>query len=223
MKQYDIMNIIKEYVIITIGVILVSFGLQYFYSPNDIAGGGLSGLALVINHYIPFLSIGTLIFIGNLILFIISFILVGKDFGAKTIYASFLLSFIMDFMEKVMHSYALTTNLTLAILGGTIIIAIGLAITFSINASTGGTDILAKILSKYTNFNIGIALLIVDLFVVIGGTIAFGFNKGIFSLIAVIANGLLVDKLIDVIVQYKENKKQENLFIEDIEIKDMAS
>ena len=111
MRKYDIIKSIKEYLIVTIGVVLVAFGLQYFYAPNDIAGGGLSGLSLVINHYIPFLSVGTLVFLGNLILFVISFILVGGDFGLKTIYASFALSFVMDFMEKVMHSYALTTNL----------------------------------------------------------------------------------------------------------------
>ena len=223
MRKCDIIKTIKEYLIVTLGVILVAFGLQYFYSPNDIAGGGLSGLALVINHYIPFLSMGTLIFLGNLILFVISFILIGRDFGAKTIYASFALSFVMDFMEKVLNSYALTTNMALAILYGTIIIALGLAIAFSTNASTGGTDILAKILSKYSNFNIGIALLIVDLFIVIGGTIAFGLDKGIFSLIAVIANGILVDKLIDMITKYKENKKQEDTYTENIEVEDMAS
>ena len=207
MRKYDIIKVIREYTIVTIGVILVAFGLQYFYSPNNIAGGGLSGLALVINHYIPFLSIGMLVFLGNLILFVISFILVGGDFGAKTIYASFTLSFVMDFMEKVMHSYALTTNLLLAVLFGTIIIASGLAVTFSINASTGGTDILAKILNKYTNFNIGRALLIVDLFVVVAGAFTFGLGKGVYSLIAIIINGLLVDKLIDIISKSKAKKE----------------
>lgn len=207
MRKYDIIKVIREYTIVTIGVILVAFGLQYFYSPNNIAGGGLSGLALVINHYIPFLSIGMLVFLGNLILFVISFILVGGDFGAKTIYASFTLSFVMDFMEKVMHSYALTTNLLWAVLFGTIIIASGLAVTFSINASTGGTDILAKILNKYTNFNIGIALLIVDLFVVVAGAFTFGLGKGVYSLIAIIINGLLVDKLIDIISKSKAKKE----------------
>ena len=135
MKKYDIVKMIKEYLIVTLGVILVSFGLQYFYAPNDIAGGGLSGLALVINHYVPFLSTGTLVFLGNLILFVIAFLLIGSDFGAKTIYASFALSFAMDFMEKVMHSYALTTNLALAVVFGTLIIGTGLAIA-SAPAST---------------------------------------------------------------------------------------
>lgn len=206
MKKNNFADIAKEYTLLTLGVVLVAFGIQYFYAPNEIAGGGLSGMALVISHYIPSLSVGTIIMIGNIILFVISFILIGGDFGFKTIYASFMLSFVMDFMEKVLHSYALTTNMLLAIMFGTIIIATGLGIAFAINASTGGTDILAKILNKYSTFNIGISLLLVDLFVVVCGGVTFGLDKGIYSLLAVIANGLIVDAVIAKIEKVKSNK-----------------
>lgn len=206
MEKNNFATVVKEYTLLTLGVILVAFGIQYFYAPNEIAGGGLSGMALVISHYVPSLSVGTIILIGNIILFAISFILIGGDFGFKTIYASFMLSFVMDFMEKVLHSYALTTNMLLAIIAGTLIIATGLGIAFAINASTGGTDILAKILNKYTTFNIGISLLIVDLFVVVCGGLTFGLNKGIYSLLAVIANGLIVDAVIAKIDEIKSKK-----------------
>ena len=210
MNKNNFITISKEYFLLTLGVILVAFGIQYFYAPNEIAGGGLSGMALVISHYIPRLSVGTIILIGNIILFVISFILIGGDFGLKTIYASFMLSFVMDFMEKALHSYALTTNMLLAIISGTIIIATGLGIAFAINASTGGTDILAKILNKYSTFNIGISLLLVDLFVVVCGGLTFGLDKGIYSLLAVIANGLIVDAVIAKIEKVKSNNKIEN-------------
>ena len=206
MNKNNIATVVKEYTLLTLGVILVAFGIQYFYAPNEIAGGGLSGMALVISHYVPALSVGTIILIGNIILFVISFILIGGDFGFKTIYASFMLSFVMDFMEKVLHSYALTNNMLLAIIAGTIIIATGVGIAFAINASTGGTDILAKILNKYTKFNIGISLLIVDLFVVVCGGLTFGLDKGIYSLLAVIANGLIVDTVIAKIEKIKSKK-----------------
>ena len=206
-KTNNFISIIRDYIIVTIGVILVAFGIQYFYAPNQIAGGGLSGLALVISNYVPALSVGTIIFWGNLILFVIAFILVGGDFGMKTIYASFTLSFIMDFMEKVMHSYALTNNLLLAVILGTLIIAAGIGITFAINASTGGTDILAKILNKYSTINLGISLLIVDLAVVVCVALTFGLNKGFYSLLAVIMNGLVVDRVIIMI----EKKQKVNL------------
>ena len=123
----------------------------------------------------------------------------------KTIYASFALSFIMDFMEKVMHSHALTTNLLLAVCIGTLIIAAGIGLTFAINASTGGTDILAKILNKYSSINLGISLLIVDLAVVICGALTFG----LYSLLAVVMNGLVVDRVI--IMIEKKQKEKANL------------
>lgn len=205
-KNNNLMLMVRDYIGITLGVILIAFGLQYFYVPNQIAGGGLSGLSLVINHYIPVLSVGTIMFLGNLILFAIAFVLVGKDFGAKTIYGSFALSFIIDFMEKVMGSYALTNNPLVAVIVGTIIIGSGVALTFALNASTGGTDILAKIINKYFTINMGIALLMVDLFVVLSGAIAFGLNKGFYGLLAVVMNGLLVDRVLITIEKKKEEK-----------------
>ena len=197
MKKSDFIKGLQEYIVVTIGVILVAIGIQYFFAPNDIAGGGLSGLALIINHYVPSVSMGIIIFIGNLILFAISFILIGGDFGLKTIYASFMLSVVIDFMDKILNSTALTTNLLAAVIVGTLVTAIGLAMVFATNASTGGTDILAKILNKYTTFNIGISLLIVDLFVAIMGGFTFGLQKGIYSMLVIVLNGLLIDRVIE--------------------------
>lgn len=210
MKKSDFIKGLQEYIVVTIGVILVAIGIQYFFAPNDIAGGGLSGLALIINHYVPSVSMGIIIFIGNLILFAISFILIGGDFGLKTIYASFMLSVVIDFMDKILNSTALTTNLLAAVIVGTLATAIGLAMVFATNASTGGTDILAKILNKYTTFNIGISLLIVDLFVAIMGGFTFGLQKGIYSMLVIVLNGLLIDRVIEKIEKKKNIKEQEN-------------
>lgn len=210
MKKSDFIKGLQEYIVVTIGVILVAIGIQYFFAPNDIAGGGLSGLALIINHYVPSVSMGIIIFIGNLILFAISFILIGGDFGLKTIYASFMLSVVIDFMDKILNSTALTTNLLAAVIGGTLVTAIGLAMVFATNASTGGTDILAKILNKYTTFNIGISLLIVDLFVAIMGGFTFGLRKGIYSMLVIVLNGLLIDRVIEKIEKKKNIKEQES-------------
>ncbi|XTR37821.1 YitT family protein [Paraclostridium tenue] len=209
MNKFNFIKGLKEYAIVTIGVILVAIGIQYFFAPNNIAGGGLSGLALIINYYIPKLSIGTIIFLGNLILFAISFIVIGGDFGLKTIYASFMLSVVIEFMDKILKSTALTTNLLAAVILGTLVTAIGLAMVFAINASTGGTDILAKILNKYTTFNIGISLLIVDLFVAIVGGFTFGLEKGIYSMMVIVLNGLLIDRVIEKIEKNRKNKLTE--------------
>lgn len=208
MEKSNFIKELQEYIIVTIGVILVAIGIQYFFAPNDIAAGGLSGLALIINYYLPNLSMGVIIFIGNLVLFAIAFILIGRDFGLKTIYASFMLSVVIDFMDKVLKSTALTTNLLAAVILGTLVTAIGLAVVFARNASTGGTDILAKILNKYTTFNIGISLLIVDLFVAIMGGFTFGLRKGIYSILVIVLNGLLIDKVIEKIEENKIKKQK---------------
>ncbi|GAA0070393.1 YitT family protein [Clostridium sardiniense] len=195
---------IKEYGIITLGVLLIAVAIEYFFAPNNLAAGGVTGLSVVITHYFPALTVGGITFVMNLFLFVIAFIVVGGDFGFKTIYASFGLSFILWFMDEFIHPQALTSDLMLATVFGTIITAIGLAIVFNINASTGGTDILAKILNKYTSFNIGISLLCVDFLVTLLGAITFGADKGFYALLSVILNGPLIDKIIAVMNQKKQ-------------------
>ncbi|MDY6012032.1 YitT family protein [Clostridium sp.] len=195
---------IKEYGIITLGVILVAVALEYFFIPNNLAAGGVSGLAVVISHYFPSLTVGVLTLIMNIILFVIAFIVVGGDFGLKTIYASFGLSFLLWFMDAFIHPQALTTDLLISSVFGTVLTAIGLAMVFNVNASTGGTDILAKILNKYTSFNMGISLLCVDFLVTFLGAITFGVDKGFYALLSVLLNGPLIDKIISFLNQKKE-------------------
>ena len=208
MTDGKILSVMKEYAMITLGVILVAVGLQYFYSPNDLAAGGLTGTALIINHFIPKLSVGITIFVGNLILYVIAFFMIGGDFGFKTIYGSVMLSVIIEILDRVFKARALTNNLLIAVLVGAILISLGLALAFYYNASTGGTDILAKILNKYSTFNIGASLLTVDIVVTISGGIVFGLEKGIFALLAVFITGVLIDKFIPALTNYK-NKKDE--------------
>ncbi|MGG7078899.1 YitT family protein [Clostridium sardiniense] len=195
---------IKEYGIITVGVLLVAIAIEYFFAPNNLAAGGVTGLSVVITHYFPSLTVGGITFVVNLFLFVVAFIVVGGDFGFKTIYSSFGLSLVLWLMDKFIHPQALTTDLMLATIFGTIITAIGLAMVFNLNASTGGTDILAKILNKYTSFNIGISLLCVDFLVTLLGAITFGADKGFYALLSVILNGPLIDKIIAVINQKKQ-------------------
>lgn len=195
---------IKEYGIITVGVLLVAIAIEYFFAPNNLAAGGVTGLSVVITNYFPSLTVGGITFVMNLFLFVVAFIVVGGDFGFKTIYSSFGLSLILWLMDKFIHPQALTTDLMLATIFGTIITAIGLAMVFNLNASTGGTDILAKILNKYTSFNIGISLLCVDFLVTLLGAITFGADKGFYALLSVILNGPLIDKIIAVMNQKKQ-------------------
>lgn len=185
---------IKQYLIITVGIIFVALSLHLFLIPNEIAAGGVSGIAIVINNYIPSLPIGLLMLIMNAILFIIAFLTLGRSFGIKTIYASLGLSGMIWALEKLYPiQYPMTNDLLLSAIMGTAISGVGMAIIFNHNASTGGTDIIAKILNKYAHVDIGKALLITDFVVAIFAAATFGIQKGMYALIAVILNGFIID------------------------------
>lgn len=197
---------LKDYLWITFGIILVAIGFEYFLAPNDLAAGGVTGLAILVNHYIPALSNGLIVMIINCILFVAAFLIIGGNFGAKTIYASFGLSLVMWFMEKFMHPYAITTDLIIATIFGTLISAIGMAIVFNSNSSTGGTDILAKLINKFFHIDIGKALLLVDLVITSFAAVVFGIDKGLYALVAVIGLGIIIDNLIEGLNTVKELK-----------------
>ncbi|WP_291571858.1 YitT family protein [Clostridium sp. UBA4548] len=188
---------IYEYVMITIGLILVAAGVYFFLIPNDLAAGGVTGLAMVINYYFPVLNVGAIMLVLNVILFIIGFIFIGSGFGVKTIYSSLMLSFIISIMETIFPmSGPVTEDIFINLIFGILVGAIGMAIVFNQNASTGGTDIVAKILNKYMHLEIGKGLLLADLLVTLLAIAAFGATVGMYSLLGVIINGFTVDSAI---------------------------
>lgn len=186
---------IKDFILITIGVLLVGISVVYFFEPNNITAGGITGLAIVINNYLPYIPVGILMLIMDAILYVVAFLIIGSKFGAKSIYASLVLSTFIYILEKFIP-FNVTNDLILATVFGTIMSALGMAIVFNANASTGGTDIIAKILNKFIHIDIGKGLLIVDFFVTLLGAITFGINAGLYSLLAVIINGFAIDKVI---------------------------
>ena len=185
----------KEYIWITIGVAIVTFALEYFFFPNAIASGGISGFALVLNTVID-IEPSILILGFNIILFIMAFFLIGGSFGGKSMYASALLSLFMWIIENLLNPQAITDNLILSSIFGSIVIALGTAIVFNQGASTGGTSILAKIINKYFHIPIGQGLLLTDCTVTILAMYAFGVELGLFGLLSAIMVGILVDKFI---------------------------
>lgn len=188
---------IYEYVMITLGLILVAAGVYFFLIPDDLAAGGVTGLAMVINHYFPVLNVGAIMLVLNVILFIIGFIFIGSGFGVKTIYSSLMLSFLISIMEILFPLEGpITEDIFINLIFGILVGAIGMAIVFNQNASTGGTDIVAKILNKYMHLDIGKGLLLADLVVTLLAIAAFGATIGMYSLLGVIINGFTVDSAI---------------------------
>lgn len=189
------MKKLKEYFLATVGVAIVAFGLEYFFFPLDIAAGGVSGLALAINQLID-INPSILVFVFNIILFALAFFVIGSSFGAKSIYATIMLSVIMWIFENFLNPRAITDNLVLACVFGSAVLAFGTAITFYQDASTGGTSILAKIINKYFHLPIGQGLLLADCTVTLLAIYSFGVEKGLFGLLSAILIGNLVDKFI---------------------------
>ena len=187
----------KEYTIITLGIILVAISVEYFFAPNNIAAGGVTGAAIVINAIMPSLSVGLITLVLNVLLFMVAFMFIDGNFGVKTIYASLGLSITIWGIEKFLNPIAITNDLIIATVFGTLISAIGMAIVFNENASTGGTDILAKILNKFFHLDIGKSLLIVDFVITFASILVFGIDIGLYSMLSVILLGLIVDRLIE--------------------------
>ena len=190
------MKKIREYALTTLGIVLTAIGLEYFLFPNDIAAGGVSGIALVINGITGW-NISIMVFILNIILFIVAFVVLGKGFGGKSLYATVILSVVMEIIEKVFNPVMLTENMFLASFFGSALLAMGSAIVFHQGASTGGTSILAAIISKFTPLGVGTALLLNDSIICLLAINVFGIDKGLFGFFSLILIGLLIDKFID--------------------------
>ena len=193
MKRKDF----KSYLIITFGIILVAISVEYFFAPNNLAAGGVTGAAIVVNAIFPKLSVGLLTLIMNVALFAVAFMFIDGNFGVKTIYASLGLSVILWAIEKMLNPVAMTNDVMMATIFGTIISAIGMAFVFNENASTGGTDILAKILNKFFHLDIGKSLLVVDFVITFASALVFGIDLGLYAILSVILLGILVDRFIE--------------------------
>lgn len=190
-------EILKEYFLIALGTLIVAFGVYYFMVPENLATGGVSGLSIVLSNYIS-IPISLINFILNIILLIVGFIFLGKEFGGKTIFSVFFLSFFMYIMESVHPATKpVTDEILLNLLCGIVISAMGLSIVFNQNASTGGTDIVAKIFSKFFNMNMGTGLMAADIVVVISAFFTYGIKTGTVGTFGWFINGLVVNYFID--------------------------
>lgn len=190
MKKY------KEYTLITLGSALVALAIQLFFVPNKIAPGGVSGLGLIMNSLTPEVSVSTYVIIFNVVLFLLAFKLLGGGFGFKTIYASFSLSLFMWVIENLIRPENITEDLMLATLLGILLLGTGLGIVFNQDASTGGTDILAKILNKYTNLSMGLSMTIIDFMVVVLVAFFFGLERGLYAGLATFLNGMVINRVV---------------------------
>ena len=180
---------IMEFVLLSLGTALVSAGVYFFKFPNHFSMGGVSGLAILLGELFPSAWLTPSVFntLINLLFLILGFVLLDKGFGLKTVYCSLLYSGLVQVFEWVCPLPApLTDELILELFFAVILPALGSAILFNLDASTGGTDIAAMILKKYTGLDVGRALLCSDLLIAAAALLVFDITAGLCSLLGLV-------------------------------------
>lgn len=189
---------VKEYILLTIGTLFIAVGVYFFKFPNHFSTGGVSGISIILGHYVPGLTAGSFVFIINTALLLVGFLVFGQSFGLRTAYASTLFSGMIWIIEQVLPlSSPLTTQPLLELIFAVTLPAVGSAILFNLGASSGGTDIIAMLLKKYTSLNIGNALFAVDFIITVAALFAFGVETGLFSILGLLIKAVLVDLVLE--------------------------
>lgn len=197
MRNEAIMKNIKNIATMTIGCILLAIGVYFFKIPNGFATGGVTGIGTVLAAITP-LSPGTWIWILNIALLFVGFLFLGKGNGVKTVYCSMLYSAITYVLEiAIPLTKPLSDQPLLELVYAMLLTSIGSALIFDAGASSGGTDITALILKKYTSIDVGKALLAVDFVVAASSFFIFDIKTGLFSLLGLFAKAFIVDAVID--------------------------
>ena len=188
----------REWLLITAGVLVLTVGVYFFKFPNHFSTGGVTGIAIVLGHYIPALTPGTFVTVINLFLLLLGFIVFGRSFGVRTAYASLLMSGTLQLLEVLVPLDApLTSQPLVELMFAVGLPAVGSAILFNLDASSGGTDIIAMILRKYTSLNIGLALLCSDIIITVSACFAFGMETGLLSILGLVIKSLFMDVVMD--------------------------
>ncbi len=186
-----------EYLVITAATLIMVVGVHFFKFPNNFSFGGVTGVAVVLGAVWNY-SAATYTFIINMALLVLGFLFLGKEFGVKTVYVSLLTSVGLELLEKWFPLTApLTAQPVLELIFAIFLPALSAAILFNIGASGGGTDILAMILKKHTNFSISAALFLVDFVIVLASCFVFDIQTGLFSLTGLLAKSLVIDNVIE--------------------------
>ena len=187
---------IQEFLMITLATIITAAGVFFFLMPSNLAVGSISGLAIVVANFIP-LPISTITMIFNAGLLVIGFALIGKEFGGKTVYTSLLLPVVIGVFEKMFPTYvSMTADPFLDMLGYMFVTGVGLAMLFNRNASSGGLDIVAKLLNKFLHMDLGTAMALPGMVVALSA--AFVYDKKIvfLSVLGTYLHGIIIDHFI---------------------------
>lgn len=187
----------KDYLVMTLGTVLLTVGIYFFKIPNGFSTGGVSGVAILLGRVTP-VSTATWISIFNVGLLLIGFAVLGRATGVRTVYCSLLFSGLTQLLELLVPlSAPLTDQPFLELTYAMLLSSIGSAMIFHRKGSSGGTDIVALIIRKFTEINVGKALLCVDFLIAASTFFVFNIRIGMFSLLGLFAKAFLVDSIIE--------------------------
>lgn len=191
-----LLKMLKEFSIITLGTAIIAVAVFFFMLPSHISIGSGAALAMVLSNFIP-LSVATITLIMNVGLLILGFLLIGRDFGAKTVYCTVLLPVLMGALEIIFpNQQSITQDPLLDTVCYILVVGIGLSILFSHNASSGGLDIVAKIMNKYMKMDLGQAMSLSGIVVALSSILCYDTKTVVLSVLGTYFGGMVVDHFI---------------------------
>lgn len=187
---------IKEFLVITGGTGIVAIAVYFFMLPSHVSVGSATALAMVLSNFIP-LRVSVITFLMNVVLLILGFLLIGPEFGAKTVYSTLLLPVMLGILEILFPNFqSLTQDPLLDVICYILVVGIGLAILFSRNAASGGLDIVAKIMNKFLRMDLGQAMSISGIVVALSSALCYDKKIVVLSVLGTYFGGLVLDNFI---------------------------
>lgn len=196
MKTLNILNVVREYLIMSFATLIVAVAVYFFLVPSHASISSISGLAIVLANFVP-ISMSMITMILNVFLLILGFIFCGHEFGAKTVYTTILMPIYLKIFEIVFPGVeSFTGNLLLDVMAYIVLVSIGVAILFNMNASSGGLDIVAKIMNKFLHMDLGHAMSISGILVALSSALVYDKETVVLSVLGTYFNGMVIDHFV---------------------------
>lgn len=216
-KKLNYADIVKETVILTVAVAIIAAAVYFFLVPSHTSVSSISGLGIVLSNFVP-LQLSAITMILNVVLLIIGFFTCGREFGVKTVYTSVMLPLFLGLFEIIFPNFgSMTDSQELDVLCYILVVSVGLSILFNRNASSGGLDIVAKIMNKYLHIELGKAMSISGMCVALSSALIYDKKAVVLSVLGTYFNGIVLDHFIFgqnvkrrvcIITKYEEEVRQ---------------
>ena len=202
-KKYNFKEIARETAILTAAVAIIAAAVYFFLVPSHTSVSSISGLGIILSNFIP-LPLSSITMILNILLLLIGFLTCGREFGAKTVFTSVMLPLFLGLFELLFPEFeSLTSSQELDVLCYILVVSIGLSILFNRNASSGGLDIVAKIMNKYLRMDLGKAMSLAGMCVALSAALVYDKKTVVLSVLGTYFNGIILDHFI-----FDNNKKR---------------